>query len=204
MRRLFACTLFAISSLCADNITLINDSMFPLSVDIYNALGAKEVTVSLAIGQTYIWNRNLSAWNRQYNSSVSPYVVRWFCTTTQPYDYTQTPRHEKQKAAEEQKKYHSEYGTWTNVPSGATVNALRSPNGSKTCTLRREEKKPHPENKPPTPRPPGGLYDWKNDGGETWNNNAGPGWETQLQPAPEEEQPPHLRGMSGGRVNYPP
>lgn len=174
--------LLATSQLLADSIMLINDSIFPLRVEIYNAFGAKETTISLTPGQTLTWNKNLSPYNTQYDVSTSPYTVKWFCTNTQPYDYRPPPpKDKKDKNKEKESHYVSEFGSWTNVPSGATVNALASTNGTTTCVVKKKKKEPPPPNQPPPKKPPGSLGNWENDGGETWGNDNGPGWETQLQ-----------------------
>ncbi len=173
----FLAFLFPILSLKAASVTLVNDSVFPLYANIYNAAGDLEESIKMSSGQTFIWNRDLSPFKKQYDTPTTPYTIRWHCTGSQPYDYSVGKKKPQQQ-------YVSEYGVWNNVPLGATVNAQGSTSGNMTCTLRKE--------KPSTKKPSAverakkrqysnqGFNNWSNDGGQTWSNDAGPGWEDEV------------------------
>lgn len=168
---LFTSLLFWVP-LCSYSITLLNDSQYPLFARVYSAPGDLLTEVKLAPQQMYIWQYELSPYVKQNDRPFTPFTIRWVCQNTRPYDYSPPPEKGSKKKRQE---YQSEFGVWENVPTGATVNALGSPTGVKTCVVRKETKKPRPT--PPKGHAPGGFNNWSNDGGQTWSNDAGPAWD---------------------------
>lgn len=171
----------ACNNLIAGSITLINNSVFNLTANIYNAQGAYLDSVPMSAGQTHIWYGDEEAsFSDTMNSPYTPYKVRWLCDTSRPYNYTVPPPKTEKDEKEKEKipEYSSEYGSWDSVPTGGTVTALGSPNGSKTCVVKKGEKtgRRSGDDRPTGDRRNDGRGAWSNDGGQTWQNDAGPGW----------------------------
>lgn len=174
----------ALAPLCAVSITLINDSIFPLTAKVLNATGALEGSVNLSPGQSYIWYDNNGSFKELANATTTPYTVQWVCNAARPYDYSLPP---KKKGQHVPPKYQNEYGTWNNVPCTATVTAQGCTAGQKTCVIKKVQKKPNvnqppsrihkapPRNGNPRPKPfaNDGNGNFSNDGGQTWTNDGG-------------------------------
>lgn len=161
--------LFA-GALHAGSVTLINDSHFPLIGQIFNAAGDHRGSVNLSPGQTYMWYDNESSFGKQYDEPTTPFTVRFLCPKSRAYDYSTPPKKKEKRAS-----YQSEFGSWSNVPTGATVNALGVDGGTKSCVIKDKSKQ---DLKPASRKYKNeGFNNWSNDGGETWQNNSGPGWE---------------------------
>ena len=169
--------------LCATSITLMNDSVFPLTANIINAQGGKEGTINLSPGQSYIWYGDNGSFKTLDNATMTPYTVRWICNAARPYDYSTTKQKKGQKVPP---KYQSEYGAWQGVPSTATVTAQGCTAGAKTCVIKKAQKQPtKPKairiHKAPARHPNArksnisndGAGNFSNDGGLSWSNDGG-------------------------------
>lgn len=165
------------------SMTLMNDSVFPLTANIFNAMGNKEGSVNLAPGQSYIWYGNDGSFRPLDNSTTTPYTVRWVCNAGRPYDYSTKERKKNEKVPP---KYQSDFAVWEAVPISATVTAQGCPSGRKTCVVKRRQKQPGSKKPsrvhkvPPrhyTKREPrvanDGMNRFSNDGGLTWTNDGG-------------------------------
>ena len=157
--------------LCAGSVTLINDSPFPLVGEIYNNMGDQRGVIRLNAGQTFIWYDNDSSFKKQYDNPTTPYTVRFLCPKSRAYDYNPPPK----KGEKKRPVYQSEFGSWSNVPTGATVNALGSDSGTKSCIVRDKAKRDLKAKSKAYKND--GFNNWSNNGGETWTNDSGPGWE---------------------------
>ena len=165
--------LFLYNSLSAGSVMIINDSHFPLIAQIFNAAGDERGSVRLVPQQQFTWNDSDSSFKKQYDAPTTPYTVRFLCLTSRPYDYVTPPKN--QEKSKKRPSYQAEFGSWTNVPTGAMVNALGCNQGSKSCVISNKSK----QYKAPQSREfkKQSFNDFTNDGGETWINNGGPGWE---------------------------
>lgn len=170
--------------LLAVSLNIVNDSVYPLRAEIYNAAGAKEGAVTLSPRQQTIWYGDNGAFRPMDNSTTTPYTVRFICEAGRPYDYSvKKPK----KGAPVPPKYQSAFGSWEGVPPSATVTAQGCTSGSKTCVVKKHQKQPDEKPGPsyihPTPkrhpneRPAGfandGTNAFSNDGGLTWTNDGG-------------------------------
>jgi len=183
IRKIIPFFVLLVNPLFGVSITLYNNSVFPLIADIYDARGNLLTSIKVRAGQTHIWGQNSdsSPFAKQPNRTYTPYTVRWVCQTQQPYDYSAAPKNKKQKA--KKKKYVSEYGSWNNVARGSLVSALEATSGTKTCVIRKKDKK---GTQPHTPaskdRENSGFNNFSNDGGQTWTNDGGwPGIDDQVK-----------------------
>ncbi len=166
----------SVATIYAASLTLINDSQFPLTAVITNAAGEKMASVKLAVGQSYSWNDNQSPFKKQNDNTTTPFTITFLCKDARPYDYN-SGNNNNQKGNKNKTSYQTEFGAWTGVPTGATVNALGCNNGNKTCVVKKKSKKQQPsiqQNKGPKK---GAFNDFENNGGETWMNDDGPGWQ---------------------------
>ncbi len=173
---LFLWGLLCIPPLFSSSLTLINDSAFPLTAEIFNAAGDHIATVKLSQNQTYMWNDNQSPFIKQNDSTITPFTITFVCTNSRPYDYNPPP---KKGSKTKRASYQSEFGSWTGVPTGATVNALGVNGGTRSCVIKKGAKKGAPPVKKPGPKNQKneGFNNWSNDGGQTWTNDGGSGWE---------------------------
>lgn len=161
-----------IAPLFSASLTLINDSNFPLIGEIYNAAGDKEDAIKLFPGQTYLWYRDDSPFNKQYDRPTMPFTVRFLCHKSRPYDYNPPPKKKEKRAV-----YQSEFGSWDNVPTGGTVNALGVSNGPKSCIIKEGAKSRTAPPQEPRNYKNEGQNNWSNDGGQTWTNDATSGFD---------------------------
>lgn len=154
--------------LWGESLQLINDSVYPLIAQIYDANGDIQGSIPVSPGNTHMWYRPLNPFEQQPNRPTTPYQVRWLC---------------KPCKNESLKGRLFIFGTWTQVPLPSTITAMGSPTGPRTCTCKYKKTKEQEiyirnrENQ--------GFNTWSNDGGQTWRNDAGPGWEGW---EPDEEQ----------------
>ena len=153
--------------LCGESIQLINDSVYPLIAQIYNANGELQGAVNVSPGYIHMWYRPVTPFSPQPNRPTTPYQVRWLC---------------KPCKAESLKGRAEIFGTWTQVPLPSTITAMGSPAGPRTCTCK--YKKKQTTEIPIRKQQNYAIDTWSNDGGQTWTNDAGPGWEDW---EPEEE-----------------
>ncbi len=162
--------------LMASCITLVNDSPFPLTAEIFNAANDHLASIKLSANQSYIWNDNQSPFKKQSDSTITPFTITFVCANARPYDYNPPP---KKDSKEKRQTYQSQFGSWTGVPTGATVNALGVNGGTKSCVIKKGAKKGAPPVKKPGPKNSknDGFNNFSNDGGQTWINGAGSGWE---------------------------
>lgn len=163
-----------------ESITLYNNSSYRLYAEIYNAVGDKESTVRLQPNQTFIWYSDESPFIKQYDTPYTPYTVRWVCADTRPYDYSPPPKAVKGKPKPERQRYSSDFASWEAVPPGATVTALGSPGGTKTCVVKKRPEKTRkmkPSSPQKIPYSSQGFNNWSNDGGQTWTNDGGNPWD---------------------------
>ena len=145
---------------------------------IFDAQGNKEGHIPMKPGQMYIWQiDNTNPYRQQLNSPYTPFKVEWMCNTGTPYDYSE--KKDKNTKQPKTPKYQSAYGTWDVVGVGATVTAQLSPNGPKTCVVKKKQ--------PKKPEAPKSFNDFSNDGGQTWDNDSGPGWDEALDGSDFEE-----------------
>jgi hypothetical protein len=162
-------------SLFSASLTLINDSQFPLTAVITNAAGENIASVKLAIGQSYSWNDNQSPFKKQNDNTTTPFTITFLCKDTRPYDYSSPDK--KDKNSKKGPSYQMEFGAWTGVPTGATINALGCNNGNKTCVVKKKQTTQKPSITQKNKQKKDAFNDFENNGGETWMNNDGPGWQ---------------------------
>jgi len=157
-------------------ITLVNDSAFALSAEIFNAAGDHIASIKLSQNQMYIWNDSQSPFIKQNDSTITPFTITFVCANARPYDYSPPP---KKGSKTKRAAYQTEFGSWTGVPTGATVNALGVNGGTRSCVIKKGAKKGAPPVKKPGPKNQKneGFNNWSNDGGQTWTNDGGSGWE---------------------------
>ena len=158
------------------SLSLVNDSAFPLTAEIFNAANDRLAIIKLSPNQIYMWNDNQSPFTKQYDSTTTPFTITFVCANARPYDYNPPP---KKGSKTKRVGYKTQFGSWTGVPTGATVNALGVNGGTKSCVIKKGK-----ETKIPPPKRPGpkysksdGFNNWSNDGGQTWTNDGGSGWE---------------------------
>jgi hypothetical protein len=172
LRNSFFAFLLVGTKLFSASVTLVNDSAFKLTGEIFNAMGIKVASVRLSPGQIYMWNDNQSPFIKQNDSTSTPFTISFVCADARPYDYAPPP---KKGSKDKKPAYQSEFGSWVGVPTGSTVNALGVNGGTKTCVIKKsvqkgttERKKSHPKNIKSD-----GFNNWSNDGGSTWTNDGG-------------------------------
>ncbi len=158
------------------SLSLVNDSAFPLTAEIFNASNDHVASIKLAPNQTYMWNDNQSPFKKQYDSTTTPFTISFVCANARPYDYNPPS---KKGTKVKKPAYQSEFGSWVGVPTGATVNALGVNGGTKSCVIKKGAKKGATAAKKPGPKNAKneGFNNWSNDGGQTWTNDSGSGWE---------------------------
>ena len=146
----------------AQSLQLINDSVYPLIAEIYDANGKIQGTVPVSPGYVHLWyGIQQDPFQPQPNRPTTPYQVRWVC---------------KPCKAESLKGRSDIFGSWPQVPVPSTITAMGSPSGPRTC---RCKYKKQPTYQVPIRRQENYAIDtWSNDGGQTWSNDAGPGWES--------------------------
>ena len=162
--------------LFAASLTLVNDSAFPLTAEIFNAANNHLASVKLSSNQTYMWNDTQSPFIKQNDWTSTPFTVVFVCANGRPYDYNPPP---KKGSKAKRQSYESQFGSWIGVPTGATVNALGVNGGTRSCVLKKGTKKGAPPQKKPGPKNSKneGFNNFSNDGGQTWTNDGGKGWE---------------------------
>lgn len=179
-------------SLFASSVTLVNDSPFPLIVEVYGAQGDKLFSTKLAIGQTYIWNYNDTPFKKGGSDIPNtPFSIRFLCNVARPYDYTVQQKDQDNKNKQKPPKYQTEYGSWEGVPTGALVNALGCISGAKTCVVKKKGSNDEKQEKQLPPRAQKSqaqkradksFSNWENDGGQDWQNDGGPPWDDNSAP----------------------
>lgn len=167
--------LFSVPLFCA-SLSLVNDSAFPLTAEIFNASNDHLASIKLTPNQTYMWNDNQSPFRKQYDSTTTPFTITFICANARPYDYNPPP---KKGSKKQRQSYQTQFGSWVGVPTGATVNALGVNGGTKSCVIKKGTKKGASPVKKPGPKNAKneGFNNWSNDGGQTWTNDGGSGWE---------------------------
>ncbi len=156
MKKIFLLCLIYCLQVFGENIKLINNSIYPLIAEIYDASGVLQASIRIDKNQMHIWYSDNSPFKNNNDQPRTPYSVHWLCM----------PNAEaKNKDGE---KNIAEFGVWPNVPSGATVTSLGSPLGSKTCSTRVPKDK---ETDQKTKDKTNGFNNWSNDGGQTWTND---------------------------------
>ena len=163
-----------ISPLFSTSIQIINDSSFALNAQVLDRTGRLLDIIHLVAGQMYIYDVSQSSFEPNTDSTYTPYTVIFLCESGRPYDYS-LPKKQDQKNANQKKQappeYISQFGIWTNVPRGATVTALTSPEGTKSCTMKKQKKLNKRKNSGNSTNE--GSGNWSNDGGQTWSNDSG-------------------------------
>jgi len=172
---LYSVMLFS-SCLFASSLTLVNDSPYPLTAEIFNANNEKLAAIKLSQNQTYIWGDNQSPFKKQNDTTITPFTITFVCANARPYDYSPPP---KKGSNVKRQAYQAEFGSWVGVPTGATVNALGVNGGSRSCVIKQGTKKGAPTVKRPGPKNSknDGFNNFSNDGGQTWTNDGSSGWE---------------------------
>ncbi len=172
LKNRFLFFLLAGANLFSASVTLVNDSAFKLTGEIFNAMGIKVASVRLSPGQIYMWNDNQSPFIKQNDSTSTPFTISFVCADARPYDYAPPP---KKGSKEKKPAYQSEFGSWVGVPTGSTVNALGVNGGTKTCVIKKSAQKGISERKktPSKSKKSDGFNNWSNDGGSTWTNDGG-------------------------------
>src|SRR3990167_1072358 len=163
-----ALLLFFRISLFSASISLVNDSKYPLIAAIYDIRGVFSFEKALEPAGTYIWTIGENPFNPAPNATYTPFTVVWICNTEdRAYDYNTAPQEEGEKKPPD---YASSFGVWTGIGPGATVNAMGSPTGSKTCVVKK--KKPSDKTEKELLQKER-EEDWQNDYGDPWVNDGG-------------------------------
>jgi|GEM_PF-2529585 len=164
---------FTLLPLFSTSISLINDSAFTLNAQIIDCTGRLLDIIHLVSGQMYIYNVSQGSFEPNTDETYTPFTIIFLCESSRPYNYTPPEKDEDKDPKEKKDKppeYISQFGIWTNVPTGATVNALGSPQGTKSCVIRKNSKLQKRENSQNSLNE--GSGNWSNDGGQTWTNDA--------------------------------
>lgn len=124
--------LLLICSSAFAGVTLVNDSIYKLTVHIRAADGSDLGVMQINSQQTMQWNTfSGTTGNLQYyNSSQTPYTVIWFCNNGS----TDSP-----------------YSIWTGVPSGAVCNA-NGGEGLRSCQAPKKQNQQQPQPQAPSPQ----------------------------------------------------
>ena len=138
--------------------------------------GRNLALIHLRPGQMYIYDASQGAFDPNINNTYTPFTVIFLCAAGRPYDYSTPERKPPLKKGEKRKKpkkpeYTNQFGIWTNVPRGSTVNALGCPTGTKSCVTKRSTNKK--SKRESETRQTEGSNSWSNDGGVTWTNDSG-------------------------------
>lgn len=146
--------------LWSESLQLINDSVYPLIAEIFNANGELQGSINVSPGYLHMWYRPMTPFEPQPNRPTTPYQVRWMC---------------KPCKAQSLKGRLEIFGSWPQVPLPSTITAMGSPAGPRTCSCKYKK---HPKSEIPIRKQQNYAMDtWSNDGGQLWSNDAGPGWE---------------------------
>lgn len=150
----------------------MNDSAYPLNAQIIDRAGRHLALVHLAPGQLYIYDASQGAFDANINATYTPFTVIFLCDSGRPFDYS-TPHKPKKGEKVNKSEYINQFGVWTHVPRGSTVNALGCPAGTKSCVMKRNQRVNG--KKKSGSRETEGSNAWSNDGGSTWTNDASSG-----------------------------
>lgn len=106
------CSFLIFLPLLGQTLRLYNDSAFDLHCTIYAYDGTRLETLDLGPQVTLIWELGYAGFARSPDQTTTPFRVSFFCDTGEL------------------------FGAWPNVPSGALVNAMGSPEGPKGCKIK--------------------------------------------------------------------
>lgn len=150
----------------------MNDSAYPLNVQVLDRAGRHLAYIHLDAGQLFIYDASQGAFDKNINATYTPFTVIFLCDSGRPYDYSQPQKHKKGQKVHKSE-YINQFGVWTDVPRGSTVNAMGCPAGSKSCVVRKNNKVKGKRSS--EFRTTAGSNNWSNDGGQTWTNDASSG-----------------------------
>jgi hypothetical protein len=165
-----------LTPLFSTSISIINDSAFNLNAQVLDRTGRLLDLIHLVAGQMYIYDVSQGSFEPNSDQTYTPFTIIFLCESGRPYDYS-TPKKEDQTDPDQKKEkpseYISQFGIWTDVPRGATITALGSPQGTKSCVMRKHAKLV--KRKKSDNSTNAGSGNWSNDGGQSWSNDAGSG-----------------------------
>jgi hypothetical protein len=132
MMRILGIFLLLCSSVFA-GVTLVNDSVYKLTVHIRAADGSDLGAMQINPQQTMQWNTFSGTTGKlqYYDSSQTPYTIIWFCNNGS----TDSP-----------------YSIWTGVPSGSVCNA-NGGDGLRSCQAPKKQNQQQPRTSPQAPSP---------------------------------------------------
>jgi len=159
--------------LFSTSIQLMNDSAYPLNAQVLDRAGRHLAYIHLLPGQLYIYDASQGAFDKNINATYTPFTVLFLCDSGRPYDYSVRPKKPKKGQKVNNSEYIDQFGVWTHVPRGSTVNALGCPYGTKSC-ISRTNKKVHSKKTSQGTRNEG-SNSWSNDGGSSWTNDSSSG-----------------------------
>jgi hypothetical protein len=104
--------LLLVFSLFGQTLRLFNDSAFDLHCTIYAWDGSRLETLDIGPQVTLVWELGYAGFDKSPSWTTTPFRVSFFCDTGEL------------------------FGAWPEVPSGAFVNAMGSPQGPKGCKIK--------------------------------------------------------------------
>lgn len=173
------------------SITLVNDSNYKLNAQIIDGTGRHLALIHLVPGQMYIYSVTQGPFEPNTNSTYTPLTVIFLCEAATPYNYSPSHKKKDKNLVPSKNSYVEQFGIWTGVPTGALVNALGCPSGTKSCISTRN---PNIKVKRTSSESVSqGSNNWSNDGGQSWTNNAGAAWFNCPQGSEDCQRNPHVK-----------